>query len=103
MPHSIAGGVRLRAHTIRIPRGFSIRNRFMNIQLTPTLLAKPLVAAFVLAGLVGVFTGLNAGCAALAGGLTAWLSQVYFAKHLRPAIQGNDKTFMRTFYPRGST
>jgi F0F1-type ATP synthase assembly protein I len=70
----------------------------MNIQLTPTLLAKPLIAAFVLAGLVGMMAGYNAGCAALAGGLTAWLSQVYFAKHLRPAIQSNDKAFMRTFY-----
>lgn len=70
----------------------------MNVQLTPALLAKPLLAAFALAGVVGMMAGLHAGCAALAGGLTAWLSQVYFAKRLRPAVQGNDKTFMRTFY-----
>ena len=70
----------------------------MHVQLTPGLLAKPLVAAFTLASVVGMMAGLNAGCAALAGGLTAWLSQVYFAKRLQPAVQSHEKAFMRTFY-----
>ena len=71
----------------------------MNVQLTPALLAKPLVAAFVLAGLVTLLMGWRAGLAALAGGLIAWLSQVYFAKRLQSKwLQADDKGFMRTFY-----
>lgn len=71
----------------------------MNITLTPGLLAKPLGAVFVLAGLCAFWVNAAWGYAALAGGLSAWLSQVFFAKRIQSAFAlPSHKQFMRVFY-----
>ena len=82
-----------------VNRGLAVGMRSTDVRLTPALLAKPLIAVFVLAGIVGMMTEYRTACAVLAGGLIAWLSQAYFAKRLHAVVlKGDDKTFMRVFY-----